>query len=126
MDTVSATVVFHLKGGQPLVANLTEESIAQLDIKVGSDVIALIKAPEITLITDCGNYRFSARNQLQGSVSRIQKGIVSSEVSIALTGGDTLTSTITNKSVDTLNLSIGVNATALFKAGAVILGTTTE
>lgn len=122
MDSVCATVTVHLKGGQPLVATVTRESIEQLDIKTGSDVIALIKAPQITLMTDCENYRFSARNQLQGSVTRIQKGAVNSEVSIKLSGGDTLTSTITNESVASLNLSIGATATALFKAGAVILG----
>ncbi|MCF7986453.1 MAG: TOBE domain-containing protein [Methylovulum sp.] len=126
MDSVCATVVMHLKGGQPLVATVSREAIEQLNIKIGGEVIALIKAPQITLITDCENYRFSARNQLQGNVTRIQKGGVNSEVSIELSGGDTLTSTITNESLESLHLSIGATATALFKAGAVVLGVSSE
>ncbi|MGZ8157349.1 MAG: TOBE domain-containing protein [Methylobacter sp.] len=122
IGAVNDTVVVGLKGGESIVASITKESAESLGIKNGVDVVALVKAPHIIVITDFGGYRLSARNQLQGTVSRIQKGAVNSEVVIELTGGDSITATITNESIETLDLSIGCSATAAFKAGSVILG----
>jgi len=119
---VNATVVIGLKGGESIVASITKESVESLAIKTGVDVVALVKAPQIIVITDFGGYRISARNQLQGTVSRIQKGAVNSEVVIGVTGGDSITATVTNESIETLGLSLGCSATAVFKAGSVILG----
>ena len=119
---VNVTVVVGLKGGESIVATITKESAESLAIKTGIDVIALVKAPQIIVITDFGGYRLSARNQLKGTVSRIQKGAVNSEVVIELSGGDSVTATVTNESMETLNLSLGCAATAVFKAGSVILG----
>ncbi|TAN49933.1 MAG: LysR family transcriptional regulator [Methylococcaceae bacterium] len=122
VGAVNATVVVGLKGGENIVATITKESAEALGIKNGVDVVALVKAPQIVLITDFGGYRVSARNQLTGKVARIQKGAVNAEVVIELAGGDSITATITNESIETLNLSLGCTATAVFKAGAVILG----
>lgn len=122
IGAVNVTVVVGLKGGESIVSSITKESAESLGVKAGVDVVALVKAPNIIVITDFGGYRLSARNQLQGTVSRIQKGAVNSEVVIELAGGDSITSTITNESIETLNLTPGCTATAAFKAGAVILG----
>lgn len=111
-----------LKGGDSLVAMITNESVAKLGIAPGSDVIALIKAPMVIVVKDFGGYRLSARNQLQGTVTRIHKGAVNAEVVIGLPGGDAIAASITNESVDALGLKDGDTATALFKAGSVILG----
>lgn len=122
IGAVNATVVVGLKGGENIVASITKESVESLGIKNGVDVVALVKAPQIIVITDFGGYRISARNQLKGTVSRVQKGAVNSEVVIELAGGDSVTATVTNDSIETLNLSPGNPATAVFKAGSVILG----
>lgn len=122
IGTVNVTVVVGLKGGENIVATITKESAESLSIKNGVDVVALIKAPQIIVITDFGGYRISARNQLKGTVSRIQKGAINSEIVIELVGGDSVTATVTNESLDTLGLSLGCSATAVFKAGSVILG----
>lgn len=122
VGVVNVTVVVGLKGGESIVATITKESAESLGIKNGVDVVALVKAPQIIIITDFGGYRLSARNQLQGTVSRIQKGAVNSEVAIELPGGDSVTATVTNESIETLGLSVGCAATAVFKAGSVILG----
>jgi molybdate transport system regulatory protein len=124
LGAVNATVVIGLKGGESIVASVTKESIDALAIKQGSDVIALVKAPQVVLVTDFGGYRLSARNQLPGTIIRIQEGAVNSEVVIELKGGDTVAATVTNESLTTLGLAIGNPATAIFKAGAVILGVT--
>lgn len=121
IGAVNATVVLTLKGGESLVASVTKESVAALDIKVGIDAVALIKAPQVILVTDFGGYRVSARNQLQGVITRIHQGEVNAEVVLELPGGDSVASTLTNDSVVNLGLAVGNPATAIFKAGAVVL-----
>ncbi len=119
---VYSEVAIGLKGGDSLVAMITNESISSLGISAGVDVIALVKAPLVIVVKDFGGYRLSARNQLKGTVTRVQKGAVNAEVVIQLPGGDSIAATITNESVDALGLKNGDGATALFKAGSVILG----
>ena len=66
--------------------------------------------------------RVSARNVFLGKVKEVRKGAVSAEVTIALSGGETLCSVITNESVKVLGLKPGMEAYAFFKASSVILG----
>lgn len=66
--------------------------------------------------------RVSARNVFQGKVTAVRKGAVSTEVALALKGGGTVCSVITNESAGVLGLKTGVEAYAFFKASAVILG----
>ncbi len=63
----------------------------------------------------------SARNQLAGTVSRIEKGAVNDVVELALTGGERLTAAITRGSTAALGLKRGVAAVALIKASSIIL-----
>ena len=51
----------------------------------------------------------------------IKPGAVNSEVDIELKGGEKLTATVTNESIESLGLRNGQTATAVFKAGAVLL-----
>ena len=68
------------------------------------------------------NIKLSARNQLSGIISHIERGSVNSIVDLDLGDGLALSAGITVKSGDLLNLTPGQKATAVFKAGAVILG----
>lgn len=122
IGAVNAEVAVTLSGGETIIAHITKESVENLAIKAGSDVVALIKAPQVILVTDFGGYKLSARNQLAGTVSHLQKGAVNSEVTLELKGGNSIAATITNESLETLELAEGKPATAIFKAGAVILG----
>lgn len=121
LGAVNAEVHIHLAGGENVVAAITKESVESLAIKEGVKVIALVKAPQIILVTDFGGYKLSARNQLKGTVSKVTLGAVNAEVDLALNGGDILVTTVTKDSVDLLALSTGQTATAIFKASAVIL-----
>ena len=121
IGAVNAEVYVSLKGGEIIVASVTKESVESLGIKVGMDVLALVKAPQIILVTDFGGYTLSARNQLQGTVTEIKIGTVNAEVDIELTGGETIAATVTDDSVKTLGLSKGQSVMAIFKAGAVLL-----
>jgi molybdate transport system regulatory protein len=122
IGAINVEVVVSLKGGETIIATITKESAASLAIKSGVDVVALVKASHVIIVTDFGGYRISARNQLKGTVSRIQKGEVNAEVVIELKGGNSVVSTITSESIEALELNTGNPATAVFKAGAVILG----
>lgn len=49
---VNAQVVVKLPGGQTLVSVITKESLENLALKPGSDVVALIKASDVMLAVD--------------------------------------------------------------------------
>lgn len=121
IGAVNAEIYLSSKGGATIVASITKESVATLGIEVGVEAIALVKAPQIIVVTDFGGYKVSARNQLAGTVVAVKPGAVNSEVDIELGGGEIVAATVTNESVETLGLSVGQPATAIFKAGAVIL-----
>ena len=63
----------------------------------------------------------SARNQLHGTVKRVQRGAVVAEVTIGV-GGQEIASVITNGSVDRLKLAPGDRVVAIVKATDVMLG----
>jgi len=121
IGAVNAEVHLGLKGGETIVSAITKDSAETLAIKVGMEIIALVKAPQVIIFTDFGGYRLSARNQLKGTVTMVKPGAVNAEVDIELNGGELVTATLTNDSVETLGLRKGLSVTALFKAGAVIL-----
>lgn len=103
-----------------LIAIITNDSQERMELKPGSEVIALIKASWIILTRD-GNILTSARNQLRGRVSQIHRGEVNAEVSLDLGAGKTLAAIITRTSLDEMALTEGDEASALFKASSVIL-----
>ncbi|WP_442499580.1 TOBE domain-containing protein [Methylobacter sp. sgz302048] len=122
IGAVNAEVHVGLNGGATIVASITKESAENLAIKTGTEVIALVKAPQIIIVTDFGGYRLSARNQLSGTITQVKPGAVNAEVDIELAGGEQIAATVTNESAETLGLRKGQPATVVFKAGAVILG----
>ena len=103
-----------------LVATITHGSAVSLGIKTGSAVVAMIKAPSVIVVTNAEGMRFSARNQLSGTVSQVKTGSVNTEVTIDAQGLKVV-AMVTNDSAEHLNLAVGTAATALFKASQVVL-----
>lgn len=62
----------------------------------------------------------NARNQFKGSVKEIIRGPVVSEVDVATAAG-IVTSVITTRSIDALDLKIGTEVLAIFKSTEVLL-----
>lgn len=118
---INVEIVIELKGGDSLVAAITQESLKNLGIAKGVEAVALIKAPQVLIVTDLGSYRLSARNQLSGVVSRLQKGAVNTEVVVQLPGGNSVYATVTNDGIDELEIKEGMPVIAAFKANAVFL-----
>src|SRR5262245_6986424 len=121
---ISTEVVLDVAGGDKLVAVVTSESAKRLGLAAGKRAAGFVKAPSVTLVTDSGNYRFSARNQFDGQVAELVKGAVNSEVTIRLAGGTVISAVVTNEAVSDLQLASGKPAKVLIKASQVILGVT--
>jgi molybdate transport system regulatory protein len=121
LGPVSATVTIALKSGDEIVATMTTDAAKRLKLKKGKEALALIRASAVVLVTDFAGWQLSARNQLAGTVSRIELGAVSSLVVLTLPGGMTLTATVTNEGVEALGLKVGAPATAVFKAYSVMV-----
>lgn len=118
-DEVTLTVA----GGASIVAIVTRESTATLGLTPGATAYALVKASSIVLLTgDAEGVRLSTRNQLHGTITRVQPGAVNTDVTLTLPGGLTVSAIVTQASAEALGLAEGVAATALFKASSVILG----
>ncbi|MBD3790746.1 MAG: TOBE domain-containing protein [Campylobacterales bacterium] len=67
--------------------------------------------------------QISARNQLSGTIERIIKGAVNTQLHVQLKSGNRLVSIITNNAVESLGLDKGDDITAIFKATSVLLAT---
>lgn len=119
---VNDEVVMQLRGGEQLVAIITRESTEQLHLAPGTPVMAWIKSSSVIIaIEDEQPLRLSARNQLRGSITRITRGAVNTEVVLEIAGGNTVAATITNVSARELKLKRGLQACAVIKASMVIL-----
>lgn len=120
---VSAEVTVALKSGERITATLTSAAAQRLKLKKGKEALALVKASAVVLVGDFAGWQLSARNQLAGTVSRIERGAVSSLVVLTLPGGAAITASVTNEGVAALGLKIGAAATAVFKAYSVMIAT---
>ena len=118
---VTALATLALPGGQQISVAMMSAAAKKLKLKKGQEAIALVKAPAVVLVTDFAGYALSASNQLAGSISRLEKGAVSSLVGVTLPGGHVVTASVTNDAVQALALKVGQPATAVFKASAVML-----
>ncbi len=65
--------------------------------------------------------KFSARNQLKGTIKDIKKGPVSTEVVLDVNGSEVVAS-ITTGSAESLGLRVGEEAVAIIKASSVMVG----
>ena len=119
---VNDEVEIEVRPGLCIVATVTHESAEGLGLAVGAQAFALVKASSIVVVTDAEGAKFSARNRLSGTVSRLVTGAVNTEVVIDLAGGGSVAAIITNESSKSLALTEGVTATAIFKASSVIVG----
>jgi molybdate transport system regulatory protein len=67
--------------------------------------------------------KISARNQFKGRITAVKGGAINSQIDLSTAGGDQIVAVVTNDSVQTLGLSVGLEATALVKASLVLVMT---
>ncbi|WP_413734649.1 molybdenum-dependent transcriptional regulator [Sodalis sp. RH21] len=109
-------------GRTRLAVALTQQSADRLLLSPGKEVLALIKAPWVSIRAGHGAAA-PADNVLPGTVSHLQTGEENVEVLLKLTGGEELCATLTKAAAAELNLSVGAAATAYFNADQVIIAT---
>ena len=124
LGPVNVEVELTLTGGDKIHSVITHDGLDNLGLKIGSEAWALVKASWIILAMPEATPGISARNKLIGKISRITQGGVNTEVILQLVGGNAVSVIITNDSVTSLKLDIGVEVCAVFKASSVIMGVT--
>ena len=124
LGPVNVEVELTLTGGDKIHSVITHDGLENLNLKIGSEAWALVKASWIILAMPDAAAKVSARNKLEGTITRITLGNVNTEVILQLSGGNAVSVVITNESVTGLGLAVGVSVCAVFKASSVILGVT--
>lgn len=81
--SVNAEIKISLDDHNEIVSVITAESVELMELEIGVEVYALIKAPSILLTTEAST-QFSAENRLCGVISRIQAGEVNAAISLVL------------------------------------------
>jgi molybdate transport system regulatory protein len=119
---INAEVIIALAGGERLVAVVSCAAARELGLVAGSAVIALVKAPWVTVLAGQGAAKLSARNCLAGRVRAVEGGAVNAEVSIELADGGVVSAVVTRAAVAELGLRPGVEAVAVINASDIVLG----
>ena len=66
--------------------------------------------------------QLSARNQLEGKITNVEKGAVMANIKIEIAEPNVITAVITKESAEKLGLSEGDDVTAIIKSTEVIIG----
>ena len=121
---VNAVVTLALPGAFDVVhASLTMASLRELGLKKGVPAVALIKAPSVFIAAgDAVGSALSVRNDLRGTVTRVQAGAVNTEVQARLAGGQTMAAMLSAASALRLGLKAGAPVRLMFQESSVILG----
>jgi len=119
-EEVDCEVRLRLDAEIELIANVTRESARQLALEPGTEVIALVKASSVMVLTQA-QARTSASNHIWGEISRIHEGPINTEVVIRRAAGKNVAAVITADSARHLQLRVGQRACAVFNASSVIL-----
>jgi molybdate transport system regulatory protein len=117
---VNAEVILNLSGNVQIAALVTIDSIHTLDLSVGKQAYALVKASQVILLNDL-NLKVTARNNLAGVVKSILHGAVNTEIALELDGGQLLKALITKEALEEMNIQLGQNLKGVFKANSVLL-----
>ncbi len=120
---VNTEVKLTLGDQESITAIVTNDGVNQLGLRLNDEVIALIKESSVFLAIGDEPPKISARNCLRGVVSRAEQGAVNAEVVIALPGGKSLISIISNDGLANLEITAGMEIWACIKASDVMLAT---
>jgi len=107
--------------GQKIYSVITNYSQSRLGLKPGSLVAAEVKAPWVVLYKGDEEPACTAENRFNGTVLRVLKGKVNSEVVVQITGNTELCSILTEKSRKMLKIEKGVTVWAVFNATTVVI-----
>jgi molybdate transport system regulatory protein len=116
-------VVLAIQGGGRIIAIITNESVESLALHEGGFAYAIIKANSVMIGAGDGDIRVSISNKLPGTIVKLERNIVTTELIVELEGGNTISAVIPRECDDSLGLAEGGRVFAMFNAASVILGT---
>ncbi|MGO1247814.1 MAG: TOBE domain-containing protein [Oceanisphaera sp.] len=119
---VSRKVCLTLQGGVLLYADITERSCQRLGLVTGKEVLALIKAPWVSLSRHNSSVS-QGDNLLSGIVCEVIPGDEFDEVMLTLDCGDTLCALLAKEKAALQNWQLGDTAYAHFSPSQVIVAT---
>lgn len=119
---INCEIEICLKGDNILKATITKESLKNLKIKEDDEIISIIKASSIMIMKKNDNFLISSDNIIPGIINKIFEDSINAEISILTRCGNTITSIISKKSLQEMNLKKNDEVYALFNASSVILG----
>jgi len=119
---LKSEVTLALKGGDHIVAMITNESVDSLGLTIGSDAYAIVKAGSVIIGAGPDEIKVSIRNKLRGKIVNLTQGLVNTELNLELSGRKSINAVITNECSKSLGLKEGDQIYAMFKASSVILG----
>lgn len=118
---INGLVKVDVGNGIVFTSNTSIESIDALGLTVGKDCVVFIKAMEVILANEKLN--IGTRNQVEGTITEINKGSINALVKLKVNDNITISSNTSMESVDALGLQVGQKAVAVFKAMSVVVAT---
>ena len=115
---VMSEVIVKISEDITICATITNDAKNALDLKVGSEVSALIKSSFVVLSKE--RLKATARNNIEAKVSEVITGAINSEVKLSV-GEKKLCAIVTNDAVKDLDIKTNDTVYAIFKASSVIL-----
>jgi molybdate transport system regulatory protein len=120
---IKSEVTMAIQGGGRIIAIITNESVENLGLLEGSFAYAIIKANSVIIGAGDGDIKVSISNRLPGKIVNLTRNIVTTDVIVELSGGNSISAVIPNACTESLELKEGDRVCAMFNAASVILGT---
>jgi len=108
-------------GGHAITTVITNDSLALLGLKKGRLVTAEVKAPWVIVQKGEGDPQCSAENRLEGTIARLTRGRVNTEIATRLDDATEVCAVVTTAGIRRLGLAKGDRVRVLFNAYAVVL-----
>ncbi len=121
LGDVNANVILIPKSGHEIFSNISKNSVINMDIKEGAQMVAIFKSSNV-LLTTSNDITISGRNKIKGIIKDIHEDAVNSEVTIDIGDNETITSVITVEAIKELKLEIGTEVTAIIKSSDIMIG----
>ena len=118
---IQARVTLVTLGGNLITTVITNESLIRLGLKMGTLITAEIKAPLVMLERTEGEPWSTAENRFRGTVSRINRGKITSEYVVRIGDGTELCALISTEAGRRLALKEADPVWAVFNSFSVVL-----
>lgn len=118
---IISLVTAKLENNKTIKSLITTESVADLNLKINDNAIAVFKANSVIVSKNECATRLSSANELNGKIVSIKNGSVYSIIEINC-NGILITASITNDSANKMDLNISDNVNVLIKASDILIG----